>query len=306
MNIIKPLVIASTLLLSPTVFANDQHEAGEKLYKTYCVSCHGADVGGMDISKRVAPPIAAVRLHYIGTYPDQTAFVGAISSWMEKQDESKSLMRGAIKKFKIMPPLVLPKNDVAKIAAYIYGGKLNAPKGFAKHVEEEHGKKGMGMGKGQATAEPVKHQEGKHQNDMHKEGVHSKIHAKGKSSWAGKMCHKPHGGMPRMMQPLGLSAQQKQQIQRLIQEKENMIKPLKQALRQISKAIHQLDSQNPNYKAQVLFLADNKATQIYRITASKGEMRQKIESVLTPQQRIKFNQLRQQAHPMKHGQYGMH
>jgi len=126
------------MLLSKSVFAESDIIQGEQLYKTYCSSCHGLG-GGMDMRQRVAPPIAAVRYHYIGVYPDKTSFVTAITNWVEKQDENKSLMRGAIRRFNIMPPISINKQDAQKIASYIFTGDIEKPSGFDKHVEEMHG-----------------------------------------------------------------------------------------------------------------------------------------------------------------------
>ena len=168
MKIIQPLVITTTILLSSTAFATDEKSpSGEKLFNTYCIACHGAKVGGMDISKRIAPPIAAVKMHYIDRYPDQTSFVTAISSWIEKQDKSKSLMRSAINKFKLMPPIVVPKADAEKIAMYIYAGKIEEPEGFRQHVEDEHGKAGYGK----------KHKMGM---DEHNPEMHNQMQGMGK------------------------------------------------------------------------------------------------------------------------------
>jgi len=63
----------------------------------------------------VAPPIVAVRMHYIGPYPDKAAFVTAVANWVEKQDASKTLMPGAIRRFNIMPPVAVSREDAEKI-----------------------------------------------------------------------------------------------------------------------------------------------------------------------------------------------
>jgi cytochrome c len=134
----------AVILLSQAVLASDGDIGGEgqQLYKTYCSACHGIS-GGMDMKRRTAPPIIAVRMHYIGSYPDKMSFVMAIADWVEKQDENKSLMRGAIRKFNIMPPVSVGREDAEKIAAYIYDGDIEKPAGFDKHFEEMHGKDGM-------------------------------------------------------------------------------------------------------------------------------------------------------------------
>ncbi|MCK5343671.1 MAG: hypothetical protein KAR20_09715 [Candidatus Heimdallarchaeota archaeon] len=140
------LCLFAVMFLSTAVWANEEIE-GEQLYKTYCDACHGM-AGGMDMSKRIAPPMAAVRMHYIGTHTDKASFVAAISHWLEKPEESKTLMRGAIRRFKLMPAIVVSKADSEVIAGYIFDGSLAGPAGFQEHVNEMHGKGGMGKGMG--------------------------------------------------------------------------------------------------------------------------------------------------------------
>lgn len=138
MKTILFLLVLDFMLTSQAVQANSDVDEGKKLYKTYCAACHGA-TGGMDMSKRVAPPIVAVRMHYLGPYPDKNAFVTAVANWVEKQDQSKTLMRGAIRRFNVMPPVSVARHDAEKIASYIYEGDIEKPAGFDKHFEEMHG-----------------------------------------------------------------------------------------------------------------------------------------------------------------------
>ena len=140
MKIFSFFTLLIVIFLSQAASANDEHKNGQQLYKANCASCHG-NKGGMDMNKRVAPPIIAVRMHYIGTYSDKDSFVMAVADWVEKQDEDNSLMRGAISRFNIMPPVSISRKDAEKIAAYIYAGDIEKPEGFQKHFEERHGKK---------------------------------------------------------------------------------------------------------------------------------------------------------------------
>jgi cytochrome c len=142
MKLPKSSLLLASILVSQATLASDANteKNGEALYKTHCSSCHG-NTGGMDMHKRVAPPIVAVRMHYIGNYPDKDAFVMAVAQWVEKQDASQSLMRGAIRRFNIMPPISIAKKDAEKIAAYIYDGDIEKPAGFDQHFNEMHGSK---------------------------------------------------------------------------------------------------------------------------------------------------------------------
>ena len=116
MSNIKTLLVTTILLLSQAAFAGDnKHEEVEKLYNISCAVCHGSTGGMGEGETRIAPPISAVRMHYIETYSDEDSFVNAVAGWIEKQDESKSLMRGAIRKFKIMPPIAVSKEDAKKL-----------------------------------------------------------------------------------------------------------------------------------------------------------------------------------------------
>ena len=110
MKIAIPSILSAFILLSQATLASDggAESEGKALYNTHCSSCHG-NTGGMDMNKRVAPPIIAVRMHYIGSYPDKDAFVMAIA-----------------------------QSDAEKIAAYIFEGDVEKPDGFDKHFNERH------------------------------------------------------------------------------------------------------------------------------------------------------------------------
>jgi len=305
MKTLKPLVIVASILLSHVSFASDGHEEGEKLYKANCAVCHGS-TGGMDMTKRLAPPIAAVRMHYIGTHQDQTSFVNAVSSWVEKQDPNKSLMRGAIQNFKIMPPLTVSQEDAKKIAAYIYAGEIEEIEGFKQHVEERHGKQGKGLGgKHQGMGEMQGKGMGMHGGAKHGQGMHKKMYGKGgmHSGNKGK-----RGGMGNMMQQLGITPEQQAQIKPLMMQKQNIIQPLKKEMHQIKQAIEQLDTANPDYKANIFALADKKAGLARRMVIEKGEMRMKLDSILSPAQRAKLKELKQakkSSHGKKHKMMNM-
>ena len=133
------LFILFLSLVSTATIANaDEIKKGKQLFQTHCASCHGV-AGGMDMSKRKAPPIIAVRKHYIGTYSDKFSFVNTIADWVENPDKNKTQMRGAIRRFGLMPKTTVNRNDVEKIAAYIFEGEIDTPAGFQEHVKRMHG-----------------------------------------------------------------------------------------------------------------------------------------------------------------------
>ena len=104
------LFLLSLALLSQTPSAQENHQEvesdGEQIFQTVCSACHGA-AGGMDMAQRLAPPMVAVRMHYIEAYPDQASFVTAVADWVQNQEEGRSLMPGAIRQFNLRFDLVI-------------------------------------------------------------------------------------------------------------------------------------------------------------------------------------------------------
>ena len=152
MKNMKSVLIITCVLASPLTLASDSVDAGRQLYEQNCAVCHGV-TGGMDMSKRLAPPIMGVKMHYTKKHPDKESFVAAVVSWLEKPEADKSLMKGAIRKFNLMPTITVSAGDAEKIATYMFEGTLEKPEGFDEHVKKKHGGKGMkghhhGKGKG--------------------------------------------------------------------------------------------------------------------------------------------------------------
>lgn len=139
---IKTLLLFTLISLSyQQSGASENLEQGKQLFTNYCSACHGVTLGqgnGKGMGNRLAPPIIAVKKHYIDTYSDEQSFVKAIADWVAKPDESKTLMRGAIRRFKIMPAMPFPRSDIEKIASYIFKGDIEKPNGFDQHFKEEH------------------------------------------------------------------------------------------------------------------------------------------------------------------------
>ncbi len=307
MKLTKTLSAIALALLSYNAFASDdEHEEGEKLYKAQCASCHGA-TGGMDINKRIAPPIAGVRMHYISAHPEEDAFVAAISGWLANQDETKSLMPEAIKQFKIMPPLEIALEDSEKIAAYIYAGKIEIQEGFEKHVEQMHGKKGMGQGMhGKGMHGKGMQDKGKEMRGKGMHGMRPGMHGKAMPGMMPRMGAMPQGpGMSpaqmsaRVMQQFDLSADQMAKMQALIRDKSATMQTLNQKEKQLKSRFDALDTNRSSYKADIFSLAEEQAKLARRMTIEKGEMRYNLDSLLSPEQRQRFSQMRAKKSAMK-------
>jgi mono/diheme cytochrome c family protein len=126
-------------------------EDGYALMKENCYVCHNPEAVSHDAI--IAPPFKAVKMHYINNYDSKESFVTAMVNWVQKPSEENALMKGAVDKFKVMPPLPLETSEIEKIASYIYENDVEEPVWMNDHMKEMQGSgmmngKGKGMGKG--------------------------------------------------------------------------------------------------------------------------------------------------------------
>jgi len=127
-----------------SVIEYNKESEGYELLKTQCYVCHSVTSASHD--EIIAPPMAAIKMRYSRTYRTKESFVEAVSNWAIDPKLENGLMRGAIKQFNVMPKQVFKKEDLEKIAAYMYENELEVPDWFAEHEKEIHGN-GGGMGK---------------------------------------------------------------------------------------------------------------------------------------------------------------
>jgi len=128
-----------------------QTKDGYALMKENCYVCHNPEAASHDAI--IAPPFKAVKMHYMNNYDSKESFVTAMVNWVQKPSEENALMKGAVDKFKVMPPLPLETSEIEKIATYIYENDVEEPVWMKEHMKEMQGNgmmkgKGMGNGKG--------------------------------------------------------------------------------------------------------------------------------------------------------------
>lgn len=88
----------------------------------------------------IAPPVFVIKKLYIGTFSDKDSFIKAIADGLDTRDVDALMMRGAIRRFGVMPKVNVSFEQAEKIAANIYEGDLENPVDFQQHYEEMHGK----------------------------------------------------------------------------------------------------------------------------------------------------------------------
>ena len=107
---------------------------GKKLMENKCYVCHNPK---SDLKGRIAPPMVAVKSHYMENGISKKDFADAIWGFVKKPNPYKSKMKGAINRFGLMPYQEFKESDIRDIANYMYEYKIDEPEWFKKHIEEE-------------------------------------------------------------------------------------------------------------------------------------------------------------------------
>ncbi len=112
---------------------NIQEHPGKKLMKVYCYVCHDASTPE---DKRVAPPMIAVKRHYLMENSTKTEFIADMQDWIKTPTEEKAKMYGAIERFGVMSKMAYPESVIEKIADYMYDNELEKPEWFEAHYNK--------------------------------------------------------------------------------------------------------------------------------------------------------------------------
>jgi Spy/CpxP family protein refolding chaperone len=106
---------------------------------------------------------------------------------------------------------------------------------------------------------------------------------------AGGMRNKsPEQRMERMAKRLGLSESQQQQFSALMQTKQASMSALRSQTKNLRQSMHSLDPSAADYNAQLSNLADQSANLARQMMLEKGQNKQKIFNLLTPEQQTKM------------------
>ncbi len=131
----KTVLFFLSLLPLAAAAQADDWAVGRDKFKAICMSCHQFSGG----PQMIAPPVFAVKNHYLRVYPEKEEFVRSIKAWVPAPDIEKSLMPGAVRRFNLMPPLQLPEEDLEAIATFLYEANLQEPSWYEEHYRQEHG-----------------------------------------------------------------------------------------------------------------------------------------------------------------------
>lgn len=127
---------------------------GKKLMETNCYTCHSP--AAPQDEGRIAPPMVAIKAHYITNETTKEEFIKHFKSFVENPTKDNAQMYGAVKRFGVMPKQQFPEETITKIADYIYDYQIEEPSWFAKHWESEGNGKWQQSGKGAIVENKVK------------------------------------------------------------------------------------------------------------------------------------------------------
>lgn len=140
MNYISVLLFLSIFLSSTVLAAGNKNQQvsslldGGKLLESNCLSCHSPTLSK---ENRIAPPMIAIKQHYLRENATLDEFVVAFSAFVMNPDPAISKMPRAVKKYGIMPKLHINEAKLEAIANHIYNTPLKGKNWSNKsHLDE--------------------------------------------------------------------------------------------------------------------------------------------------------------------------
>ena len=145
------------------VSLGSEEHPGKKILETECYLCHNPKASEESM---IAPPMIAIKKHYINEETTKEQFQIDLESWINDPSEEKSKMPGALERFGIMPLQPFPEEKIKLIADYLYDYDIDQPEWFEAHYRQGHGNgKGKGSGKGKHNGKGKQWRKGQNQKD---------------------------------------------------------------------------------------------------------------------------------------------
>lgn len=115
----------------------DAPHPGKKLMETNCYVCHSPTASH---DNRLAPPMIAIKKHYIDSNTTKEQFTQEMLSWIENPSKENAKLFGAVKRFGVMPKTPYPTEVIEQIADYMYDYEIEQPEWFDEHFRSNKGK----------------------------------------------------------------------------------------------------------------------------------------------------------------------
>ncbi len=117
---------------------------GKKLMENKCYLCHSPS---SEQASMIAPPMAAIKARYSKDAQSKEEFVKHVWNFVERPAQEKVKLKGAVKRFGLMPYQPYQQKDIEAIAAFMYDYEIAQPEWFEEHWEKHQGKKYKQKGK---------------------------------------------------------------------------------------------------------------------------------------------------------------
>lgn len=114
---------------------------GFQLLETNCFSCHSPKAGQ---ETRVAPPMMAIKKHYVTTGVSSEDFTAELIAFVNSPKAENARLEHAVEKFGVMPKMDFDQKQLEAIAAYIYQAEFEKP-GWYKDQYPQEKKRHMGQ-----------------------------------------------------------------------------------------------------------------------------------------------------------------
>lgn len=95
----------------------------------------------------IAPPMIAIKARYSKDAKSKKEFMADIWNFVEKPAQDKAKLKGAVKRFGLMPYQPYAQENIEAIAAFIYDYEIEKPEWFEQHWQKNHGKRYRQKGK---------------------------------------------------------------------------------------------------------------------------------------------------------------
>ena len=136
-SVIFILALIAIISCNRTATQKTSNDEGLTLMKTNCFSCHSPNA---NFENRLAPPMIAIKKHYITEGVSKKQFIKDFSEFIKKPSAEKSKMPGAVNRFGLMPVMAFTDKQLKTIAEYIYDNEIESPAWFESHFNEDRAK----------------------------------------------------------------------------------------------------------------------------------------------------------------------
>jgi len=112
---------------------SENNHPGKMILESECYICHNPRASEESM---IAPPMAAIKKHYITSNTSKEEFTAALMNWVN-DPEQNSKMPDALKKFGIMPYIPYPEDAIAQIAEYLYDYNIEKPDWYDVNYQKQ-------------------------------------------------------------------------------------------------------------------------------------------------------------------------